>query len=102
MAEMRTSLISMEGVMNSMIGMFTSQSQGLARMHSFVPGATYYVEVPRIEYVEKVIKVPQFSVKGQWEKIGVFDCEMLAPKWRKVYFLTYRNGSSRRLQSCRL
>jgi hypothetical protein len=68
--------------------MLTSQMQGQAASYHCVPGTTYYVEVPKFQYVDKIIEVPQFQVlqtstlndsgvakvsqkdyKGHWEKM---------------------------------
>ena len=63
--ELQTTITSMADVINSVFGMLTSQMQGQAMSYCYALGTTYYVEVPKIQYVDKIIEVPQFRLAKQ-------------------------------------
>mmetsp|Transcript_117100 Transcript_117100/g.233369 ORF Transcript_117100/g.233369 Transcript_117100/m.233369 type:complete len:232 (+) Transcript_117100:59-754(+) len=69
-ADLQALVVNMEALQRSIFTLLSSQMQGQAPMYSVVQGATHFVEVPRVVYVEKVIEIPQFTWKGEWENIG--------------------------------
>ena len=53
-ADLQTILISVDAVVSSIFGMLASQMQGhTSSSHPIIQGATYYVEVPTVQYVDK-------------------------------------------------
>jgi len=69
-ADLQTLVGNVEALQRSMFTLLSYQMQGQAPMYSVVQGATHFVEVPRVVYVEKVIEIPHFTWKGEWENIG--------------------------------
>ena len=66
--ELQPLLIKMEGVMDTMFGMLASQ-QSETPWCWFIAGTTYYVEVPKIQYVDRIVEVPQFRMEPVREKV---------------------------------